>query len=190
MFCLWDYFNVRAGGNKEKKLHEFCNNVGISIDDLYEFAHNEVEKIRQPLIEEYHKTEEYQTNKKNDEIIDDYHRARRKFEEKYGADTYAKCYNVFGEIWNNQKLKEIKEQYKRNKEYQERCRNSYSNYNNYGYGSYSNAFSPTPTYTDKEQEMLKIIYKRMAIAFHPDNKNGDADIMKLINSKIKESWGL
>lgn len=193
MFCLWDYFDVKTGSNKDKKLQKFCKNVNISIDDLYEFVYKEIEKIRKPLIEEYHQTEEYQTHKKNDEIIKAYHAARQKFEEKYGADTYTKCYNVFGELWNEQKLKEIKGQYKESQEYEERSQNNYNNYsdyNNYGYGSYDSSFTSTPTYTNKEQEMLKTIYKRMAITFHPDNKNGDADIMKFINSKIKESWGI
>ncbi len=100
---------------------------------------------------------------------------------------------MFGETWNEQKLKEIKEQYKRNQEYQQRSyngSNSYSNYNSYGSSGYSSSFASAPTYTDKEQEMLKTIYKRMAITFHPDNKNGDPDIMKFINSKLKESWGI
>jgi hypothetical protein len=190
MFCLWDYFDVRAGSNREKKLQEFSNNVGMSIEDLFHYTYDKIEKIRQPLVKEYHKTKEYKTNKKNDEIISKYWDEKRKFDNKYGSDTYAKCYNIFGELWNETKLNELKEQYKKNQEYQERSRNTYSNYNNYGYGSYSSSSVSTPTYTDKEQQMLKTIYKRMAITFHPDNKNGDTDIMKFINSKLKEDWGI
>lgn len=194
MFCLWDHFDFHRNKDKKKKLQDFCKRVGMSIDEVYQYAYNEIEKVRQPLIHEYQETEEYKTNKQNDKIISEYHKARQVFDEKYGADTYTKCYNVFGEVWNEQKLKEIKEQYNRNQEYQERSRsyssNSYSNYNSSGYSGCSSTFTSTPIYTDKEQEMLKTIYKRMAITFHPDNKNGNSDIMKFINSKLKESWGV
>jgi hypothetical protein len=185
MFCLWDYFDVRAGSNREKKLQEFSKNVGMSIENLFYYTYDKIEKIRQPLIKEYHKTKEYKTNKKNEEIIRSYQKEKRKFDDKYGPGTYEKCYNVFGKLWNMEKLKEIEEQYKKNQEYQQRSRDSYRNYS-----GYSSFVESKTTYTEKEQEMIKTIYKRMAITFHPDNKNGDADIMKFINSKLKENWGI
>ncbi|QUH29605.1 hypothetical protein [Vallitalea guaymasensis] len=189
-FCLWDYMWLE-NPKRNQVFTSFCSFVGIEFDNMYDFIESKVERVRKPLIKEYKQTEEYKTSKKHDGIITAHRKAKKEFEEKYGTCTYDMCYTVFGELWNTKKLEQIKAIYKTKQKYKEQYSNYYNNnsYSNSNY-DYSSLFSATSAYTDKEKDMLKTIYKRMATVFHPDNKNGDEGIMKFINSKLKNEWGI
>lgn len=137
---------------------------------------------------EFKITEEYKVKKKHEKILKKYINAKTKFEKKYEDRTYDYCYDVFGVLRNKEYLKELQDNYRAQQQYYssyyENFKSNYSN--NYNSGYFENRES---TYNEDDKAKLKKIYKVLALKFHPDRNNDDADMMKFINT-LKEKWSL
>lgn len=180
------------------RLEDKLESIGISEKELCDLVYAKLEPLTERINNEYKETEEYKTVKAYNEIITKYKSAEREFNKKYGGG-YNQCYDVFGELKNESKLNQILENYKARKEYEEKSRqyqrSYYENYNgNYNYdNSSSYSKNSTSNYNEEEKKLLKKIYKKMAMEFHPDrNLNNQVEaqeVMVLIN-KLKEQWGI
>jgi hypothetical protein len=190
--CNMDYYDVADNGfwigdyMTSKKLEKILNETGLDEETFYNMIEEKLDPLAQSIIEEYQGTEEYKTNKKNQDILSKNSKAKKKFDDKYGYDTYRECYNVFGELMNESRLKELKEQYRKSQEYKRSYYEQYeSNYNKQNYSShFSNIQS---SYTEQETRLLKEGFKLLSMKYHPD-KNLDKDtteIMAAINN-LKE----
>ncbi|MFL0198237.1 hypothetical protein ACJDU8_22130 [Clostridium sp. WILCCON 0269] len=181
----WSYIGDHVIGGLGRKAEE----LGITEEQICDMVYKKFDPIIATVEKEFKLTEEYKAKKQHDKILEKYRKAKEKFEKKYGDNTYDYCYDVFGVLRNEDYLKELQGNYKAQQEY---YKSSYygsgsSNYSSYDYSSYlGNKHS---NYTEDEKVKLKKIYKVLALKFHPDMKEGDAGMMKLINT-LKESWGI
>lgn len=202
--CTMGYYSIAT---LTSWFGDYCNlerksdTIGIPEEEIIKLVTSKLDRIIDTVKAEYKKTEEYKVHTKNKEIINKHNNAKREFNNKYGSG-YDQCYDVFGELKNENKLNKILEDYKVRKEYEEKSKqyqdewyqrsyynNSNSNYNNNSSSSYSN--NNPSNYNDNEKKLLKKIYKKMAMEFHPDrnlkNQEEAQEAMVLIN-KLKEQW--
>ena len=190
--CTMDYYSIAENDTwvgdyiTRSKLEVILDEILIDEEDLYNMIYEKLDPLAQSIIEEYQETEEYKTNKKNQKILSTYNAAKKKFDDKYGYDTYRECYNVFGELMNEPRLKELKEQYRKNQEYKRSYYEQYkSSYNKQSYSSYfSNIQS---SYDDKEKKLLKEAFKLLSMKYHPDrNKDKDTTETMVAINNLKE----
>ena len=178
-WCLYDY--------ADRKINEVSEETGVSVDDIYNMVNEKLDPIIVAVTNEYEDTEEYKTKVKHNKILKKYFEDKAKFEDKYGKSTYDYCYDVFGVLRNEKYLKELEASYKAQQQYKSSYYENYkSNYSNF---DFSNILNSKPTYTDKEKEYLKKIYKGGALNLHPDKTKDDGEGMKFLN-KLKEEWGI
>ena len=188
--CTMGYYDLiefsvhDIAGNRINALSE---DIGVSEDDLYKLIYEKLDKLIEQAEGEHSQTEEYKTSIIHSAILATHREKERVFNNKYGEDTYKYCYDVFGNLRNKEKLKELQEEYERQQEYQRSYYESYkSNYNN----SHSSYFeNNSSNYTEEDKPKLKQMYKALAKTFHPDKTNDNGDMMKLVN-RLKEEWGV
>lgn len=180
--CFTDYM---TRGRLEKILKE----AGLEEAALEEIIYKKLDPLYEKIINEYKQTEEYRINNRNEAILQAYHIKKNEFDKKYGYDTYRQCYDVFGNLKNEERLNELKKQYREKQEYQrsyhEYSKSSYSNYNKRSYQVNSKS-----NYNDTDKKILKKMYKKLAMEFHPDrNNNSDESqrAMQIINN-LKDEW--
>lgn len=181
---LSDIFDYMLPGKWDKLIED----TGLNADDLYKLIHDKLDPLIKSIEAEFKATEEYKVQSKHEEIIKAYLKAKDRFESEYNG-TYEYYYDVFGVLREPEKLEQFKEQQRQYKEYQSSYYSNYqSNYNSnyYNSGYFNNVNS---TYTDKEKECLKKIYKAAAMKLHPDIVKDDGESMKFLN-KLKEEWGI
>ncbi|RXI60148.1 hypothetical protein DP125_06035 [Clostridium tetani] len=172
----------------QSKLNERLQEMNITEDELWDMVYKKLDPIIKKVESEFHKTEEYKSKQKHEEITTLYAARKAKFEDKYGHDTYDYCYDIFGTLRNEEMLNNIKRQYEARKEYESSYYESYkSNYSNYDFGSYQEINQST--YTKEEKEYLKVIYKAAAMKLHPDIKKDNGEGMKFLN-QLKDKWGI
>lgn len=189
-FYYYDWMNT--------KICMVAEELGESVDYIYELVEKKIEPLMEQIQEEFSKTEEFITHQKHEKITTIYAARKIEFCEKYGIDRdeYDKCYDVFGELKNPEYLEKIKREYQQRKEYEEKSRSYYEKYyNNYAGSSTNNRSSYhdlfSNNYADNDKEILKQFYRVLSKKFHPD-ANPDSDTseqMKLLN-QLKTDWGL
>ena len=190
--CNMSYYDIADNGfwvgdyMTDEKLEKILNETGLNEEAFYNMIEEKLDPLVNTIIKEYKETEEYKTYKKNQDILSKYNAEKKKFDDKYGYDTYRECYNVFGELMNEFRLKELKEEYRKSQDYKRSYNKQYkSSYNKQNYSSYfSNIQS---SYTEQETRLLKEGFKLLSMKYHPD-KNLDKDtteIMAAINN-LKE----
>ena len=182
----------------DSKIRQVSEALSRCIDDIYELVEEKVRPLEEQIQEEFHKTEEYITHQKHEEITTIYAAKKVQFAQEYGVDSseYDKCYDVFGELRNPEYLEKIKREYKQRKKFQEEYggyyEKFYGNYNSYssnhgsGYGNYERS-----NYADDDKEILRQFYRELSKKFHPD-ANPDKDTsqqMKMLN-QLKQEWGV
>lgn len=193
VICTMSYYDIVSGCGSwigdYCNLDSKCELIGITEDELCELVYKKLDPLVKKIEEEYQQTEEYKTHEKHRQIIDKYLEDKYKFEERYGKNSYDKCYDVFGTLRNKEMLDNIKRQYEAAKEYErsyyENFRSNYSNYNSYG--SYHN--NKSSTYNEEDKGKYKKLYKTLAKVYHPDIVKDDGEMMKIVN-QLKDEWGI
>lgn len=184
---LWGYYDTIDTGVKIA-----AESLGVSYDDIYQLVEDKLIPIQKKITKEYHATEEYKVTQQRKKIQERYQKAKKAFAKKYSVDEqeYDACYNVFGDVMNQDYLDQI---INNAKYYSSYYQNYYSNYgrsssDNHRYSS-SYEFKKPSTYTESETAILKSFYRTLSKTFHPD-LNHDKDTtaeMQLLN-KLKETW--
>jgi hypothetical protein len=176
-FGLWDC----AGGRIERIAKE----IGITEEKLYEMIYAKLDPLVEQVTKEFETTEEYKAKKEQEKILSQYREHKSAFDELYGFGAYDTCYDIYGNVMDMERLKELRAQKKANDEYKKRShqRSYESNYNSQSYSS------NVSNYTDEEKAMLKKIYREAAKKFHPDVAKDDGATMKLL-TKLKKQWGV
>lgn len=173
-------------GDFKKKLKE----MELEENQLWDMVYSKLQPIIDAVELEFKATEEYKVEQQHKRIIGKHIKAKKVFEDKYGADTYEYVYDVFGVLRNEKYLKELQANYKFQQSYKKSSyqQNNQSNYNNnYDFSSYFK--NNDSNYTEEEKEYLKAIYRAAAIKLHPDIKKDNGESMKFLN-KLKETWGI
>ena len=188
--CTMSYYDIIDFGIydcADRKVKALAEELNIDAENIYNLIYKKYDPLEERIRKEFEETEEYKVYSKHKSIIDAYTKARDKFEEKYGGDTYKHYYDVFGVLREPEKLEAFKKQYESKKEYE---RSYYKNYkNNYSnnYSGYSS--NKQSTYTDEEKAYLRKIYKAAAMKLHPDVSKDNGESMQFLN-KLKEEWGI
>ncbi len=178
------------------RLEDKLEAIGISEEKLCDLVYAKLDPLTEKIENEYKETEEYRASKKNHEIINKHKASEREFNNKYGGG-YDQCYDVFGKLKNESKLNQILEDYKFRKEYEEKSkqyqRSYYEKYNGNYDSSSSYQINTSSNYNEEEKKLLKKIYKKLAMIYHPDrnldNQEEAQESMILIN-KLKEQWNI
>lgn len=188
--CTMSYYDIIDSSlydYADRKINMLSDELNVDPESIYNLIYKKYEPLEERIRKEFEETEEYKTSSKHESIIKAYIRTKGEFEKKYGNNTYDYYYDVFGVLREPEKLEAFKKQYETKKEYERSYYESYkSNYSN-NYSSYSSNIGST--YTDKEKEYLKKIYKAAASKMHPDITKDNGEGMKFLN-KLKEEWGI
>ena len=167
------------------KLEKILDETGLKEETFYNLIDEKLDPLIQKFTTEYHQTEEYKTHLKHMAIISKHNKREREFDNKYGFNTYKECYNIFGELMNEDRLNELKEDYKRKQEQSSYYEQYKRNYDKQYTSSY---FTSTHgNYNEDERKLLKEAFKLLAMKYHPD-RNPDkntTEIMATINN-LKE----
>lgn len=194
VICTIPYYSIADdftwAGDFTIGLTNKLKEIGITEDQLWDMVYEKLQPIIDNITKEFKRTEEYKAKKKHEAVLKKYREAKECFEKKYGSSTYDYCYDIFGVLRNKEYLEELKKNYETQQKYYENFSSYYNNQSNYSDNDFSSYFkSSQSNYTDEEKSMLKNIYKTLALKYHPDKPEGDAEMMKLVN-KLKESWGI
>lgn len=180
-FSIYDFAGI--------KIKNLASELGVTEEYIYNLIYKKLDPLYEKIKEEYEQTEEYKTSEKLIEIRVKYMEAKRKFDNKYGHNTYEQCYDIFRNLKNEERLNELKKEYKRTQDYQRSYyENSRSNYNNYNNSSYHE--NNKSNYSENDKKILKKIYKKLAMEFHPDRNNNSEEsqrAMQIINN-LKDEW--
>lgn len=192
VICTMGYYEIAEGftwvGDHTIKLSDKLEQIGITEDELCNLVYKKLDPLVKKIKQEFQQTEEYKIKKKHDEIIKTYIKKKAAFEKKYRSSTYDYCYDVFGNLMNEEMLSKVKANYKASKEYESRYYENFkSNYNNNSFGGYCNGNNNN--YTEEEKKYLKIIYRAAAMKLHPDIKKDNGEGMQFLN-KLKDQWGI
>lgn len=176
----------------EKPLQHISEETGIPWDKLYDIVESKLEPIYERVKNEYQASDEYKARQEHSAITRRYAVDKTAFEKKYGANTYDRCYDVFGTLRNAEYLEQLKQSYS----YQEKQRSNYdwSKYQDYSKGNYNSSSSYQQNigsnYNEEDKTKLKKCFKVLAKYFHPDSSTGDTELMQFINDKLKKEWNL
>lgn len=189
VICTMDYYSIAEGwtwvGDHAMGLSDKLQDIGITEDELWDMVYVKLQPIIDTVKAEFEATEEFKVSEEYRSKIKEYIKVKVEFEKKYGDNTYDYCYDVFGELRNEDYLSKLKANYEAQQKYSGYSDSSYSNYSNYDFSSYFKANKSI--YTEEEKEYLKVIYKAAALKLHPDIKKDNGEGMKFLN-KLKEEW--
>ena len=198
-FCIYtyNYYDFADGYvdgyDLERKADKVAKSLGKDPKELYDAIYAKLTPLEQQIENEYKLTDEYAARKEQEDILNA-HRCRvKEFRDKFGSDEYSKCYDVFGNLRNEEYLEKVKEEFRERQDYEERSRRYreeyYSNYNRSHNSSYQG--NTISNYNDDHKDMLKQFYKVLSRKYHPDSNptKDTSEEMKLIN-QLKEQWGI
>lgn len=176
----------------DRLIEQIAKEMNTSADDVWAVIDEKLENLQTKIRLEFEQTEEYLENKKNQQIIETYKKAKKKFSLELGVDQakYDRIYNVFGELKDADYLNKIHEQIKEREKFSESSRRKHKEaWRNFS-GS-SDFFGGSVSYKEEDREMLSKFYKVLAKKFHPDANPGidTSKEMQLLN-EIKKEWGV
>lgn len=188
----YDIYEYSLGDFASRKIEDLARELGVTEEYIYKLIYKKLDPLYEQIREEYEQTEEYKTSQKHSKIIRKYNEAKRKFEQKYNSMKFDRCYDVFLNLRNKDFLDQIKTEYKQQQQAYENYRSYYSNnYSNYNYNNSSSyQVNSKSNYNNEDKKILKKMYKKLAMEFHPDrNNNSDESqrAMQIIND-LKDEW--
>src|SRR5699024_2298212 len=130
--------------------------MDITAEELEDMIWKKLEPIMKQIDAEFEQTEEYKAKQEQNAILEKHRKVLYEFEKLYGTGTYKYCYDVFGNLMNEEYLnqliaeKKASEEYERkSREYQERTYEEY--FKNYSSGS-SYFVSSSSNYNEDEKK--------------------------------------
>lgn len=204
--CTVSYYDI---SDKWFGMYDYCDRkitaaaaeLDISVDEIYDLVRAKLDPLIEAIQSEFMLSEEYITHQEHERITTIYAANKAKFNEEYGysgSDSrYDEIYDVYGNLMNQDKLDEVKADYKFRQEYEEKSRSYqkefYSNYSKYFSGSGGSSYSESicSNHNEEDKETLKQFYRELCKKFHPDS-NPDKDTTKqmLLLNQLKGQWGI
>ncbi|MEG1483715.1 hypothetical protein, partial [Clostridium sp.] len=184
VICTINYYDIidcgAYVGDYCYRIEDKAIELGLTEDKLIDMIYEKFDPIIAKVKNEFKETKEYTVSKKHKGIINKYLERKREFEDIYGNNTYDYCYDVFGELREEQKLNDMKRQYEAKKEYE---RSYYENFkNNYNNSDNSSYFGTKHNnYNEDDKKKYKKMYRALSAKFHPDIYKDDGEMMKFIN---------
>ncbi len=173
-----------------EKIDGIAENLGASYTDVLNLIVDKLTPLQQRIQPEFEKTEEYAVIKRHGQIIREYGHKKSQFAKDYNVheEDYEFCYDIFGNVVNQEYLDKIIARSKTTKK--EQNSGYYSNHGNpgAGYAIPPNLFNAN---ADDEKKYRKEFIKVLAKAFHPDlNPDDEATKKMQLITKIKAEWGV
>jgi len=182
-FSLYDWAGSRIDHAAEAE--------GISVDQIYNIVEAKIGPLEKEIQRQFHKTEEYKSEKARKKLLKDYQKRKKEFAKQYGQPeaVYDNIFDVFGTLRDADYLARLQREKQQERTWQERSWSSYSETGRRNYSSSS--FSSAGGYSEDDKARLKKFYRLLSQKFHPDvNPDHDtSEEMKLIN-RLKDDWGL
>lgn len=199
--CTIGYYSIVDYGSwyqeyiTSRTLRKKLEQLEISEDELTEMICKKLDPIIEKVKAEFQQSAEGKAIEEHRKIVNEYNGRKEAFAKKYevNRDEYDYCYDVFGALRNPEYLRQIQQKYKAKKDYEQKSRSYYDNYqrtyNNYSGSSYG--ASGASNYTNEDKAMLKKFYRTLSKAFHPDSNHGQdtSAEMQLLN-QLKSEWGI
>ncbi|MDO5292115.1 MAG: hypothetical protein Q4F05_05125 [bacterium] len=176
----------------DRLIEQIAKEMNTTAEAVWDVIKEKLENLRDKIRFEFGQTEEYLENKKNQQILEAYQKAKKKFSMELGVDQtkYDHIYNVFGELKDADYLNKVHEQIKEREKFSENSRRKHKEaWRNFS-GS-SDFFGSKGNYSEEDKDMLSKFYKVLAKKFHPDANPGidTSKEMQLLN-EIKKDWGV
>ena len=177
----------------DRMIDQIAREMGIDSEQVWKMVDEKLEPLQQKIKLEFEQSEEYLENKKNQKIIEDYKKAKKKFSMELGVDqtNYDRIYNVFGELKDAEYLNKIYEQIEERAKFSENSKRKKKDaWRNFS--GYSDFFGGGgAVYKEEDREILAKFYKTLAKKYHPDANLGvdTSKEMHLLN-RLKKDWGL
>lgn len=164
---------------------------------IYDLIESKLTPLRERLEADFQQSEEYQTRRKQEQLIKAYNEARSAFCKRYYVDEseYDRCFDVFGTLRNETYLKQIQADFKAKQEaarkQSRQQRKTYrETFERFTSGSGYSA-APSGNYTTDETSMLKQFYKALSKKYHPDlNPGKDTTAEMQLLNRLKQMWGI
>lgn len=176
----------------DRLIDQLAAKTGASSEVIWNLLLEQLKPLQQAIQNEFSQTEEAKTNKRNQEIIQEYKEKKRKFCMEMGVDgvNYDRCYNVFGELMDGTYLNKLYEQVSARKKFSANSKRKHKDTWR-RFGGFSDAFLESSSYSEEDKEMLARFYKTLAKKFHPDANPGldTSKEMQLLN-QLKKQWGI
>lgn len=142
--CTIGYYDLIEFGYYEfvvDKIKDLSEKLNVPEKEIYGLIYTKLNSLQEKVVLEYEASEEYRAYKQQLEIVKKYKEAKREFENKYGAETFDYCYDVYLNLRNKENLDMIKKLYENKKRsYQGENHSNYKyNYNKSSYQEESNS---------------------------------------------------
>jgi len=200
--CTIGYYDVVDFGDcienyvTSGRLKQIEERLGLSEEALVGLVYEKWDPVSESITKEFESTAEGQAKAEHWRIKREYERRIDEFMKKYETirSEYKQCYDIFGGLRNQERLEQIKQEYRRRREYERESRRYQEKFrSNYSRGSSESSYTDyrPNNYSKEEQENLKQFYRVLSKKFHPD-ANPDTDTseqMKLLN-QLKSQWGV
>lgn len=177
----------------EKMIEYLAEQLNTTSDALYDLIYAKIDPLQKQIDDEFNALEEGIEKLRQQEIIRKYQKNKFEFAKKYDVDEkeYDYCYDVFGELRNENYLKKVRLDFQFKKEYEKKSQEESRRYYKQSYSNYSNNQSASIGVDEGNKDIYKQFYRMLSKKFHPD-ANPDKDTseeMKLIN-QLKSQWGV
>lgn len=159
------------------------------LENLVIEINNEIKKCIRIFKDQYYNSEEHEVSKQNRRRVDQWMKAKLRFDQEYGSGYFEEIYDFDLDLKNVDLLERIrlrkgpKDSYRQEQNHdsggsreEEKSENSSDS---------TNLFS----YTEEEMGYLKKFYKTLAKNYHPDICHDDGKAMQFLN-KLKTHWNL
>ncbi|MDO5519992.1 MAG: hypothetical protein Q4G58_05825 [bacterium] len=177
----------------DRLIEQIAKEMNTTAEKVWEVIKEKLDDLKAKIRFEFEQTEEYLENKKNQQIIENYKKAKKKFSLELGVDQakYDHIYNVFGELKDADYLNKVHEQIKEREKFSQNSkRKNKEAWRNFS-GSSDFFGGGKSSYSEEDKDMLSKFYKVLAKKFHPDANPGidTSKEMQLLN-EIKKDWGV
>lgn len=177
----------------DRLIDKIAKETGKESEEIWQMIDEKLGPLQERIKLEFGETEEYLENKKNQQIIEAYKKAKKKFSMELGVDQtkYDHVYNVFGELKDADYLNKIHEQIKERQKFSENSKRKQKEaWRNFS-GSSDFFGGGGSSYKEEDKELLAKFYKTLAKKYHPDANPGidTSKEMQLLN-QLKKEWGV
>ena len=117
--CTLNYYDFVDGQLQSEKvlagIKKAAKGFRVAYKDMEQIVLEKIHAVEKEVLEDFSQTEEYKTHKQHEQIIVEYEKRKKEFDEKYeytdGLNRYDACYDIFGELKNPKRLEEIELEY-------------------------------------------------------------------------------
>lgn len=174
---------------KIDQIKEMFHPTDKELEELIITINTEIDKCIQILKNDYHNSEEYKILKQNQKRIEQWMKAKNRFDKEYGTGYFEEIYNFDLELMNVDLLEQVRQQKRQSDDYKHEQNESSGNSHYEEKNEKASGYDDGSVYSEEEIAYLKKFYKTLAKYYHPDICHDDGKAMQFLN-KLRKTWNL